>query len=300
MPATTNAACSIRCARASRPPRRALRPCARGRPRRRRRESYSTRRSSKSRAAVPERVGGAPVAVERQADAARVDERALPGRALELEVACGRTRSRRGRRRRAARASASAGVRRERLHVRARRGVAEERAVDGRGRAAAPRARAPTLAERLAAVLERSVVRARSGQRPRRPRATGRCCRGSRSRRARAAARPSRAGRRRRARSRRRARTAPRRPRARRRARRRAPAGSRGCRRGALAIVSAGLARWDGWPSPGHGASTSTSRESSFARTSWRSFGSVSASRPGRPRTCFRPSPRSRPCRRRR
>ena len=65
----------------------------------------------------------------------------------------------------------------------------------------------------------------------------------------------------------------------------RAPAGFRGCRRAARAKAPGSSIRslCDGCPSPGHGASTSTSRASETARTSWRSFGSVSARNPGPP-----------------
>ena len=49
------------------------------------------------------------------------------------------------------------------------------------------------------------------------------------------------------------------------------------------AAAASGFCAWEGCPSPGQGESTSRSRESSTAWTSWRSFGSKIASSPGPP-----------------
>ena len=54
-----------------------------------------------------------------------------------------------------------------------------------------------------------------------------------------------------------------------------------------------------GWPSPGHGARTTSRRASLTALTAWRSLGSKTAARPGPP-TCPRGRPRRRRRRRRR
>ena len=130
-------------------------------------------------AAVPERVCGTRVAVERQPDAAGIDERAAPALAGELEVAVAEDDHRRA----AAREQlfvVRRGLRRERLHVGTRRCVAEERLAVADGLAQGIEASRFLGAELRARVLactardERVVRRARPCSRP-----SGRCCRGS-------------------------------------------------------------------------------------------------------------------------